>query len=249
MSERQWPPQYPWGDTPPPRGVLEFFSGLWRAGRDTADKKKQVVDAVRIARAGKTRDQLRSLFAKELARHEVPPDPIWVERQLDELESSPGERARRTGEDLLSVGGALLRMARAGGVSDAPKWMEPPEDAIHPQWGPTREKTAVDLDPQASSWLERVLAGAPVRVGDLLAPVEVWFEVERSANADPQVAVHLGSETVGMFDSRALQGVTATTRSVEKQRARFRARGQLTRAAHMQPPYLLVVEVPVDGPS
>jgi hypothetical protein len=35
-----------WGDEPP-RDAAEFVGRLWRVGREAADKKKQVVQAVR----------------------------------------------------------------------------------------------------------------------------------------------------------------------------------------------------------
>jgi hypothetical protein len=93
----------PWGDEPP-RSGSEFVRVLWQAGRDAADKQRQVVQAVADARRGKTRDQLRVLFADESARLGVPRDPIWVERALDELEWSPAERARQTVRGLLIAG-------------------------------------------------------------------------------------------------------------------------------------------------
>jgi len=47
----------PWGDQPP-RDATDLVRGLWRVGREAADNKKQVVQAVRDASHGKTRDRL-----------------------------------------------------------------------------------------------------------------------------------------------------------------------------------------------
>ncbi len=74
-----------WGNEAP-RSGSEFVRELWRVGRDAAAMKKQVAQAVAEAGRGKTREQLRVLFADESARRGVPRDPVWVERALDELE-------------------------------------------------------------------------------------------------------------------------------------------------------------------
>lgn len=58
----------PWGGGEPPQSGSEFIRMLWQAGRDAADKKKQVVQAVTDAGRGRTRDQLRDLFEDESAR-------------------------------------------------------------------------------------------------------------------------------------------------------------------------------------
>ena len=60
MTERLW------ADDDQPRDAAELVGRLWRVGREAADKKKQVVQAVRDAGHAKTRDQLRVLFEDEL---------------------------------------------------------------------------------------------------------------------------------------------------------------------------------------
>lgn len=117
-----------WGNEAP-RSGSEFVRELWRVGRDAAAMKKQVAQAVAEAGRGKTREQLRVLFADESARHGVPRDPVWVERALDELEWSPVERAQQAVGGLLVAGRELGRMARSHGIPDAPAWMQPPPSA------------------------------------------------------------------------------------------------------------------------
>jgi hypothetical protein len=234
----------PWGDRPP-RDASEFVRGLWQVGRDAADKKKQVVQAVRGAGHGKTREQLRSLFEDELARHGMPRDPIWVERKLDELEWSPGERVRQTAQSLLLVGGTLGRLAQSRGIPEAPQWMKPPEDASYHVWAQRCEKTTVDVDPHAAPWLDRALASAPGHIGDRHALVEVWFDWETDAAGDSPVAVYLGLEKVGVLDPQATEWFIPVMQSAANRDAKPRARAQLAKAAHLRPPYLLVVDVPV----
>jgi hypothetical protein len=116
----------PWGERPP-KAAGEFFRGLWRVGREAAEKQKQVVDAVRAASDGKTRAQVRVLFEDERRHRDMSPDPIWVERKLDELEWSDAEKAGETAKWLWAAGGTLIRMARSHGIPQPPAWMQPPE--------------------------------------------------------------------------------------------------------------------------
>src|SRR5664279_4321798 len=113
---------HPRGDTPPSPDVLRK---IWHSAREATQKRQQVVQAVRAARQGMTREQLRDLFEEELARREMPADPMWVEHRLDELEWSAGERMRHRAE------GAVLAVEFVGRLRhrvvqkrEAPKWME-----------------------------------------------------------------------------------------------------------------------------
>jgi hypothetical protein len=240
----------PWGEHPP-KDAGEFFRGLWRLGREAAEKQKQVVEAVRAASEGRTRAQVRVLFEDELRRRDMSPDPIWVERKLDELEWSDAEKAGETAKWLWATGGTLIRMARSHGRSQPLAWMQPPEYASRHVWASNREKTSVDIDVQAVDWLDRALAEAPDRVDNAFALIDVWFDWD-TEEADPgRVAVHLGARRVGRLNAQASERLISIMRSAEEDDAKPRAGAQLARAAHLQPPYLLVVEVPVGstGPS
>lgn len=234
----------PWGDRPP-RDASELVRGLWRVGREAADKKKQVVQVVRDASHGKTRDELRDLFEDQLARHDMPADPIWVERMLDELEWSSGERVRHTAQRLLLAGGALGRIAQSHGIPEAPQWMQPPEGADYHVWGPHREKTPIHIDPDATGVLDRALTDTPARVGELIAHIDVWFERDADAGEDAPVAVHIGRQRVGVLSPQATRWFIPVMQSATERGAKPRAKAQLAKATHLQPPYLLVVDVPV----
>ena len=177
-------------------------------------------------------------------------DPIWVERMLDELEWSPGERARQTAQRLLLVGGALGRIAQSRGIPEAPEWMQPPDDANYHVRGAHREKTPVDVDPDAALVLDRALASAPGHVGDIVALVEVWFDREADAAEDAPVAVHIGPHRVGVLNPQATKRFIPVMQAATKRDTKPRARAQLAKAIHLQPPYLLVVDLPMrDGGS
>jgi hypothetical protein len=234
----------PWGSEPPQSGS-EFVRALWRAGRDAADQKKQVVRAVADAGHGKTRDQLRALFVDESARLGVPRDPIWVERALDELEWSPAERARQTALGLLIAGKGLTRLARSHGIPEAPAWMQPPPAASYHVWGEHREKTPVAIDADATSWLDRVLSSAPGHVEDLLAIVDAWFDWPAPEGERVSIAVYIGAHKVGVLDDLAAERFVAVMESARERNTKPRASATLARAEHLTPPYLLVVEIPV----
>jgi hypothetical protein len=123
--------------------------------------------------------------------------------------------------------------------------MQPPEDASYHAWAPRGEKTPVDVDPRASPWLDRALASAPGHVGELIALVDVWFDWAISADEDSPVAVHLGREKVGVLNPDATERFIPVMQSAAKRDAKPRARAQLAKARHLQPPYLLVVDVPI----
>jgi hypothetical protein len=237
-----------WGD-PPPKDARELLGRLWQIGREEAAKRQQVVQAVREAGHGKTRDELRSLYEVELDRHGVPRNPIWVERQLDEAEWSPLERARQTARGLLMASGALGRMARSHGIPEAPRWMQPPDHATHHAWAPQLEKTPVDIDPDACARLDQTLTSAPGRVGELIALVDVWFDWDVDRSADAPVTVNLGDQRVGVLDATATNRFAPVMRAAAERGAKPRASASLAKAEHLQPPYLLVVEVPVPDPA
>lgn len=193
-------PEPPWGDKPP-ENAREFFGFLWQAGHEAASKKKQVVDAVRADCQGKSRNERRALFERELDRHEVPRDPLWVERELDELELPLSERPFKRAKDIALAATTLRHVI--GGFPDPPAWMALPEGAGRPVWGSQREKTVIDILPGASSWLERARAEAPRRIGKEIALFDVWFDWAPGMDAHDPIAVRLGTHEIGVLDRRA----------------------------------------------
>ena len=199
---------------------------------------------MRLGRQGKSRDELRGDFEAELARRELPQDPIWVERKLDELEQSPAEGARKKAQNLLLAGSALGRLARSRGVPEPPAWMTPPADASY--HGPPRrgDKVPVELDRDATALLDRALASAPGHVGDLHALAPVWFDWSAGGEEGGQVEVYLGHTRVGVLDRRSSESFAPVMRAAAEQDCKPQGTSQLARAEHLDPPYLLVIDLP-----
>jgi hypothetical protein len=232
----------PWGDKPP-ESAKEFFGFFWRTGRAAAFKKKQVVDAVRADCQGKSRNERRVLFERELDRYEVPCDPIWVERELDELELLASERPFKRAKDIALAATTLRRVV--GGFPDPPTWMALPEDVGRAVWEPHREKTAIDILPGANNWLKRALTETPRRIGKEIAFFDVWFDWEPGMDTHKPIAVYLGAHKVGVLDPRATHGLLSSLEETPFAQPKPYTNAALARAQHLQPPYLLVVEVPV----
>jgi hypothetical protein len=233
-----------WGDDGPPSSAGELAGRLWHIGREAAAKKRQVVETVRLAQKGKGRDDLRRDFEAELARQRMPQDPIWVERTLDELEQSPADQMRKKAQNLLLVGSTLGRLARSRGIPDPPEWMNPPEEANY--YGPPRrgDKVPVEVDRDAISCLDRALEGAPGHVGDVQALVPVWFDWDTDAEDRRRVGVYIGSTKVGALDRESSDSFAAVMKGAEERGEKPRSMSPLARARHLDPPYLLVVDLP-----
>jgi hypothetical protein len=233
-----------WDDSGPPSTAGEFVGRLWQIGREGAAKKRQVVDAVRLAREGKNRDELRSAFEAELARHRMPQDPIWVERTLDELEQSRADQIRQKAQNLLLVGSTLGRLARSRGIPDPPDWMNPPEEASY-HGPPLRgDKVPVEIDRNASVWLDRALESAPGHVGKIQALVPVWFTWDTDGENTRRVEVYIGSTRVGALDRKSSESFSSVMKAAEERGGKPRSMSLLARAKHLDPPYLLVVDLP-----
>lgn len=233
-----------WGDDGPPSRAGEAVGRLWQIGREAATKKRQVVDAIRLVQEGKSRDELRSDFEAALARRRMPQDPIWVERTLDELCQSPAGQMRHKAQNLLLVGSTLGRLARSRGIPDPPDWMNPPAEASY--YGPPRrgDKVPVEVDPNASVWLDRALVSAPGHVGDVQALVPVWFDWNTKEKDTRCVAVYIGSSRVGALDRKSSESFSPVMKAAEERGSKPRSMSQLARAKHLDPPYLLVVDLP-----
>ncbi len=231
-----------WGGRGAPASGREFVGRLWEIGREAAEEKRQVARAVSRAMGDKTRDELRSDFEVELTRRGMRQDPIWIERELDELFQSRADRLRLNARNLLLVGGALGRMARSRGFPEPPDWMKPPSDASYGGWLRRGDKVRAIVDPTATRRLDRALADAPGHVGNVAALVPVWFD--RETFDERSVGVYIGSARVGELDSASAERFVSVMEAAEQRGARPRGVAQLARAEHFDPPYLLVIEMP-----
>jgi hypothetical protein len=123
--------------------------------------------------------------------------------------------------------------------------MQPPTSAGHHVWAERREKTPVTIDPDAASWLDRVLSSAPGRVEDMLALVDVWFDWAAPQEERPPIVVYIGAQKVGVLDQLATERFITVMESAGERKTKPRAGATLAKAEHLVPPYLLVVEIPV----
>lgn len=237
-------PQDLWGEDGPPSSAAEFARRLWQIGREAAAKKRRVVDAVRLVHEGKDRDEMRRAFEAELARQRMPQDPIWVERTLDELEQSPADQMREKAQNLLLVRGTLARLAGSRGIPDPPVWMNPPEEANYrgsPRGG---DKVPVEIDRHATGCLDRALQSAPGRVGGIQALVPVWFDWDTDTEGPRRVGVYIGSTRVGALDQKSSESFATVMEAAETRNSKPQSMSPLARARHLDPPYLLVVDLP-----
>jgi len=239
-------PEEFWGDQGPPSSGREALTRLWQIGRDAADKKREVRDAVRAERDGKSRDELRRAFEIELTQRGMPQDPSWVERTLDDLELSSAEKRLRDARNLLLVGRTLGGLARSRGIPEPPAWMQPPEQASYQAPGGGNEVPVV-IDPDQTGHLDRVIASAPGHVGNMAALVPVWFDWDSDHPGAPRVAVHIGSTRVGALDRNPSQAFAPVMRAAEERDAKPREEASLERAKHLDPPYILAVTLPAEG--
>ncbi len=205
-----------------------------------------MLEAVRAAQQGKSRDELRSAFEAELTRRGMPRDPIWVERTLDDLELSSGEKRLRDARNLLLVGRTLGGLARSRGIPEPPDWMQPPERASY-HYLDERDKVPVEIDPDQTGRLDDVIASAPGHIGDIGAVLPVWFDWEPEGEGARRIAVYIGSGRVGALDPGSSETFAPVMRAAEERDAKPRAQASLERANHLDPPYLLVVALPADG--
>ena len=155
-----------WGDAGPPTNGRELVGRLWESGRKAADEKRQVAAAVSRAKANRTRDELRGDFEAELARRGMRQDPIWVERELDELHQSRGSRLRLNARNLLLVGSTLGRMAGIAAFPSHRAGCNPPGRAARYHGPPRRgDKVPALIDPTTTERLDRAIAAAPDTLG------------------------------------------------------------------------------------
>lgn len=214
--------------------------------REIAAKQREAraaVDAVRAASDGTTRDQHRELLRAELERRGLSESATWVESRLDTLE--PDYKAPSTASALASLGKLALAVRRAVKMpepADDPAWLVPPARASYDLALYSPEELAVDLDPDAEDWLDRVHAAANFRVGDVVR-LTVWLDWATAADAEPLLAVAIGANRVGRLNTRASQAFATAMAAAAIRGELPRTTGQLTRRP-TSPRYILEIPRP-----
>lgn len=114
---------------------------------------------------------------------------------------------------------------------------------------PVSEKTTVGIELGAEVWLERALAEAPHRIGNEAALFDIWFDWKPGMDSEQPIAVYLGERRIGILDAKATRRLDAALEATRFVQPKPFAKAHLARAKHLQPPYLLVVEIPVLEPQ
>lgn len=240
-------------DNPLPRepsGFIALAAALLRRAKRHAEIEREVVEAVRSRRLDVVRDQRRSLLEEELERRGISRDAFWIEQKLDDLELSGLQRQARRGEAILNLGELAWSLSRSKENMHAmPEWMRPPPHASSNMplgnADSATDSSAIVLDPNVDSLLDRAIKDAPVRASRLGATVAVWFD---RGPIDPcQVTVHIGRHRIGIVAPSASRSVEAIVAEATQRGERPQAYGVLLRAEQRIPPYLLLVTLPTTG--
>jgi hypothetical protein len=122
--------------------------------------------------------------------------------------------------------------------------MSPPEEASY--YGPPRrgDKVPVEVDRDATGCLDRALESAPGHVGDIQALVPVWFDWDTDTEDGRRVGVYIGSTRVGALDRKSSESFAAVMKAAEERGGKPKSMSPLAKAKHLDPPYLLVVDLP-----
>jgi len=219
-------------------------------------RRREALDAVRREQAGKDRDQLRELLTAELERRSVTMPRAAMELALDELTNceTPLDRAlfrARLGtvavKSLFDVGSSIAKVFKGDTsgiqVAPEPRWLDPPARASYRVETLRTEKAEtagtewaeVDVDPDASSWLDRVVeASSRVFRGMSLeiSTVDAWLDTDGEAPDRRRIVVHIGAQRVGTVEGsraapyREAMAAAAARHELPYLRARLQRRPQ-----------------------
>jgi hypothetical protein len=250
----QWPPpsSFKWEPHPTPS-----FAQAFEKGRRDSKARREALDAVRACSQDKTRDEIRPLLERELSERGLTTEPLMVERQVEMVlaDREPfGKtrlvlRALKQLKDSQASRGALFERVseRPNEPDDEPDWLKPPDRAAYPAWSPGPKWTAVELDPAARPWLERIKESDPRRLAGS-HELEVWLTWDSGhAGTDSRLAIHIGVERVGMLRTDVEKFRPVMEAAAERDEDPW-TRGRLS-AISGPMLYLLEVELPASPPG
>jgi hypothetical protein len=212
----RWPPS-PMRPEPAPS-----FSQAFAERLPEVRARQDAVKAVRAVSQGKTRDELRTLFEKELDERGVKSHPSDVDTQVDLLatERESFGKARIAVRGLKALG-ELAGLRRepvepvAEGFPPEPEEadtqtvpepsdarLELPERAAYPIAGSPHRRVAVELDPAARALLDRVAQRGSLGTGQTprMVLTEAWLTWDTGPSTTEQrLNVHIGAERVGQL--------------------------------------------------
>jgi hypothetical protein len=237
---------------------MPSFAETFEKGRREGRSRKEAIDAVRAVSHGKTRDEVKKLLEQELDRRDLTTEPLLVERQVDIVmaEREPFGKTRlilRTLKELRADSkGSSARKRRIfeqlnqepdDAPDEQPKWLAPPERAAYKVWNVAPQWTAVALDSNSRSWLDRVAQSDPNRQAGS-REVEVWLTWDSEEHvADPHLTAYIGTERVGTFDPDATEHFRPVMEAAAERDEDPYARARLTKMWG-ETSYLLEVALP-----
>jgi hypothetical protein len=201
-------------EPPPRRYERSRRRSVWETW-DEARARKEAVDAVKQTGSGHDREEIRRMLASELAARGAGMDPLTVERTINQLWTSRGERARQGAQALTALGKIGLTVANVIRTRElpelpdmsVPEWLEPPGRAVYAvprSRKPGCEWTAVLLDAGLNDWLRRVYAAVPRLIKSVeSATLDAWLDGGPSQDVGGLLQVHLGERRVGLLDEDA----------------------------------------------
>lgn len=197
--------------SPPPspfaRRERKSLQEVLSEGRAEQARRRSAVEEVKKGARGRSRDETRLMLRQELARRGAgEQSPLWIEDTLDHLHDSPADRIQLGIRALAGAGRFAIAAAKA--IKDRelpalslPDWLEPPDHALY-EFPSTEPVVAVDLDPDAGRWLERVYGALPKVAGS--GPLTAWLKrtppVGDSASG---LVVYLGERPAGSVPADA----------------------------------------------
>ena len=253
----RWPPpsSFRWVPQPTPSFGEIFFD---KDRKEKALARKEALDAVRAASQDKSRDEVRALLEQELSERGLTTEPLMVEREVEMILAHREPfgktrfvlRALKQLKDSQPSGGGLLKQVseRPDEPDGEPDWLKPPDRAAYPVWSAGPKWAAVELDPAARTWLERIKESDP---GHLAGghELEVWLTWDSSDPAtDSRLAVHIGAEQVGILRPDFEEKFRPVMEAAAERDEDPWTRGRLS-AISGSMPYLLEVELPASPPG
>lgn len=261
----RWPPpsSFKWVPHPTPSFAEFLFDKDRQAkARTDSEARKEAIDAVRAAGHDKSRDETRVLLERELSERGLTTEPLMMERLVEMMlaEREPlGKtrfvlRALKQLKDSQAFGGGGI-LEHASGTSDEPwepreepDWLKPPDRAAYPVWSPGPKWAAVELDPAARKWLERVKESDSGRLAGG-RELEVWLTWDGGNPATgSRLAVHIGAERVGLLRADVQEKFHHVMEAAAERDENPWTRGRLS-AISGPMPYLLEVELPAPIPD
>lgn len=170
----------------------------WSEATELATLKHHARKAARRRARGRNAAELREVVGRRIrrARHrDVAPSVLAI--QTDMLLSQQRRFGRmrsavKGSRMLASAGKDTIELVRHSNESSA-AWLQPPERASYPMLADPQRRTAVELEPSATQWIERILAEARWRVGPCVL-IRIWLASDERTGA---LAVFIGDRRVG----------------------------------------------------